>query len=792
MTTSRRDFLKTSTAAVAAGVATDARGAEGGGAKPDNEQKAGEQAPAAIPPHRPLHLSGVHGYAEKAVRPGETLHFRISSPVAYELAVCRLGEVDRRKTDVVLWAGKQAAPREQPIHPGSYLHVVRNLPDAELRAFSLELWVCPWRLNAPQALVSQFDAQAACGFALSISDRGALEFYLGDGGAYRREWLDTRPRLALDRWQHVVAIWDGQQKSLWIDGRLAASWQRDLQPRAGAAPLRLGARGRDGAACDFLDGDLAAVAIYERALDAPEITTRFAARGLTVPQRRGLLASWQFSEERGASVADDSPHARHAEIVNHGTWMIGGPSFQGDFVDRYADYDPQIDKHRGHGLRLAGDDLYDCRWSVTDEYALPADAPQGVYAGRVRYEEGGQPRDYYITFVVRKAERTAKAPLLVLCSTNTWLAYGATPFAGAEHLAAGSGRVSWGTFGLTNPSRAPAYSCYRDHEAGQPPCQFGMEMPWPVAGPEVVYGPPEVGYSHLARGERFTHAWLEQAGYTFDLATDQDLDSQSGLLDGYKAVVINGHSEYWSTRAYKAVEQYLKRGGNLVVLSGNTMFWRVSYSDCGRVMECRKYDRDVGASRRARLGEIWHSHDARRGGLMREAGMAAWRLIGLETIGWWALADDDFGSYRAASVDHFLWHKPREVGVAAGESFGEGIGGALPRAVGHEGDVRLSTIAKLSKFPPPAGMAQPEDPPGLVTLARGIRKPPATSTSFDYFLRHGGDPEAWCEMIYWERPDGGRVFHAGAIAAGWALSADTRFQTLVANVLDHYGVQPRT
>jgi hypothetical protein len=46
-------------------------------------------------------------------------------------------------------------------------------------------------------------------------------------------------------------------------------------------------------------------------------------------------------------------------------------------------------------------------------------------------------------------------------------------------------------------------------------------------------------------------------------------------------------------------------------------------------------------------------------------------------------------------------------------------------------------------------------------------------------------------MIYWERPQGGRVFHGGAIAVGWALSADPKLQKLVRNVLHHFKVPRR-
>jgi len=44
-------------------------------------------------------------------------------------------------------------------------------------------------------------------------------------------------------------------------------------------------------------------------------------------------------------------------------------------------------------------------------------------------------------------------------------------------------------------------------------------------------------------------------------------------------------------------------------------------------------------------------------------------------------------------------------------------------------------------------------------------------------------------MIYWERPDGGRVFNAGAIGVGWVLSVDPKMSALLRNVLAHFGVK---
>jgi hypothetical protein len=44
------------------------------------------------------------------------------------------------------------------------------------------------------------------------------------------------------------------------------------------------------------------------------------------------------------------------------------------------------------------------------------------------------------------------------------------------------------------------------------------------------------------------------------------------------------------------------------------------------------------------------------------------------------------------------------------------------------------------------------------------------------------------EMIYWQRPGGGRIFHAGSINAGATLSRDEKWAGLMHNVLHHFGV----
>jgi hypothetical protein len=160
-------------------------------------------------------------------------------------------------------------------------------------------------------------------------------------------------------------------------------------------------------------------------------------------------------------------------------------------------------------------------------------------------------------------------------------------------------------------------------------------------------------------------------------------------------------------------------------------------------------------------------------------------LVGLETLGFWGGASNTL--YEVQEPDHFLFQKPERVGLAKGDAFGGAPDGSFPRAVGHEPDVRLSLLRQLTREVPD-GATLPEEPPGIVTLADG-KQPSAAA--FDYFWRPVRlvDGVA-CHMIYWERPQGGRVFHAGSLGAGWGLSVDPKFQSLIRNVLFHFGVEP--
>jgi hypothetical protein len=342
----------------------------------------------------------------------------------------------------------------------------------------------------------------------------------------------------------------------------------------------------------------------------------------------------------------------------------------------------------------------------------------------------------------------------------------------------------------------PEASCYYPRQNFAPPYHFGRLVPQPAADPYSTYGTVSPNYSHLTRATRFTQVWLEKNNYAYDMISDLDLHSIPDVLQGYRTVILAGHSEYWTFPAYNRVKSYLGSGGRLIVLSGNTMYWRVSFDPTGTVMECRKVD-GVGAEIvQSRRGEAWHGDDGLRGGLMRECGFPGWQVSGLETFGVLGVCcapgcaggpgTDYCGTFYVSNPNHFLF---QGLGVNDKQAFAVNM-------VGHESDLRVKTMEDFriapggNSVPPGATSPAEPTPTEITTLAVAKNGKGSFSDYFDQPLPARylppDDPTQQTvvgEMIYWERSAGGRVFNAGAIGNGLALLNDATFSKLLRNVV---------
>ena len=87
-------------------------------------------------------------------------------------------------------------------------------------------------------------------------------------------------------------------------------------------------------------------------------------------------------------------------------------------------------------------------------------------------------------------------------------------------------------------------------------------------------------------------AWfLDRHGLVADWTCDSAVDGDPTLLDRRSAILLPGHSEYWTKTGYDALERVVRSGTNLAVLGSNEIFWqaRLTRDPAGEVTEMTVY-----------------------------------------------------------------------------------------------------------------------------------------------------------------------------------------------------------
>jgi len=85
--------------------------------------------------------------------------------------------------------------------------------------------------------------------------------------------------------------------------------------------------------------------------------------------------------------------------------------------------------------------------------------------------------------------------------------------------------------------------------------------------------------------------WAETLGYNIDYIVDQDLDDYE-TFSYSKLLIIPGHNEYWTRKARINFDKFINSGKNSLILSGNTMWWQIRYSEDKTKMICYKIYKD--------------------------------------------------------------------------------------------------------------------------------------------------------------------------------------------------------
>jgi hypothetical protein len=262
-----------------------------------------------------------------------------------------------------------------------------------------------------------------------------------------------------------------------------------------------------------------------------------------------------------------------------------------------------------------------CDWPVVCEIETELNWRTGYYEITLADANGEVAHHFFCLKPTRNGGRVAAAFVL---ATNTYHAYnwwgGANAYADVTRLmsreldlpramAGASGILStqrpFAPLIVAPPADVPRLVNMRKRGFNEKP--WAGDLDW---SRKVRPSPYDNSAGFVNKWEHVFAAWAEEEGIPLDYFTDFDLDAEHGVLDGYKTVVIVGHSEYWSAREREQIERFVDEGGNLAIFSGNTCFWKVRWENDGRTLICHKWkgleaEPDAGAQ----ATQLW-SHPA--------------------------------------------------------------------------------------------------------------------------------------------------------------------------------------
>jgi hypothetical protein len=122
--------------------------------------------------------------------------------------------------------------------------------------------------------------------------------------------------------------------------------------------------------------------------------------------------------------------------------------------------------------------------------------------------------------------------------------------------------------------------------------------------------------------------WLVQTGRNVDYLSDRDLRTVSSgarLADAYSLLIFSGHHEYVTKHEYDVVTGFRNRGGDLMFLSANNFFWKITIRN--DVMTKVAQWRDLGRPEAALIGVGYRGNDRgkhRGPWIVRDAHSASW------------------------------------------------------------------------------------------------------------------------------------------------------------------------
>lgn len=454
-----------------------------------------------------------------------------------------------------------------------------------------------------------------------------------------------------------------------------------------------------------------------------------------------------------------------------------------------------------------------CGWPEAFRFEVGADWRTGYYDLALTAPEGDTTHHF---ICVRRSDNAPRAKAVMILSTNTYMAYnywgGSNSYADVGALIAGKVSPSdsqQGAIGklsrmrpypqglIAPPDGAPRLINMSVRGVGEMP--LPGDPAWAMAhGPTPYDG----SACFLQKWEHRFATWAEENGYAIDYLTDHDFEGDDPrLLDGYEAVLIVGHSEYWSGKQRAAIEAFIDSGGKMAVFSGNTCYWKVRWEDDGKTMIAHKWRGEtddplwIDPETRGEATHLW-SHEA--------FGQPEAELIGLSFI---------YGGYHrlcmcvARGAAGITVYDDQHWALADTDLYyGDVIGSGVP-LVGYENDGCPIRFGRDGLPKPDGGLGVPDNLEIIgfapATLAESERSPfpamiPHEESEIRARIAYGTDSEenlarlmrGHAVMASFTRGNG-EVFNAGTTEWVHGLDAGDPFvEQITRNVLERFGLTP--
>jgi N,N-dimethylformamidase len=742
----------------------------------------------------------ITGYTDKvSVAPGEDIEFKVSvdNATSAQVEIVRIIHGDEHpdgpgfiEETVSADCNGEHSVAKQFVNVGNA--VIVDDPSDKLNLsgpFTLWAYVFPTTPDkGRQVIMGKFALHETAGYALGIDGNSRLAFWVGDGSD-TDEIVSPVP-LVHHTWYFVAVSYDPRSGNTHMiqqavvnpyNGRLGRVAPFDhfslvdqklrVKPATATSPFMWGAAQNFAAVRGLFrefpyNGKIDRAGVIGAALDTTELKDL-----ATDPMAAaGAIAAWDTTAGYGPDGIDDvvrdvSGSGLNGTGVQRPVRAMTGYNWSG----RHDDW--RVAPGEYGGIAFHDDAVMDCDWETTFSWRIPKGQRSGAYAARVTIDDA----EDHIPFFVRPVKATA--PILFLMPTNSYLAYANEMV--VHHVPVGQAILSHPA--VLTEAEADYYqdprfgrSTYDHHTDGAGVCFTSWKRP--ILNMRPKWRSSAIGTVWQFPRDLSLIGWLEKKGYSYDVATDHDLERDGlDLLKQYSVVLTGSHPEYWSEQSLNNLEEYVAEGGRLMYLGGNGFYWVISYRDGEpELMEVRKGEAGMRAWQ-AEPGEYYHQTSAERGGIWRNRARPPQKLTG---VGFTTQGFDECHPYRRMPDSYHKSVAWIFDGVE-GEVFGD-FGLALGGAAGLETeryDLELGT------------------PPHTKLLASSTSwSDNYASVHEDIMFNHPGtlgtqSPTVRADMTYFTTANDGAVFSTGSIAWISALPCfdfDNNCSQIMANVLDAF------